>query len=89
MNLYAASSFYEDGIKQALAAYGMGRGQPTRQSLPQGPLHLGAERFSKILRDEDDHYQKPSDEGPRSRLERTPQWSKPTDLSAVESGVRG
>ena len=96
----SVSDAYEEGVKQALASYGLNaaREHQTRPALPeQGGLELGAERFSKVLRTQkipglNDHEWRSSfDQDRLHKLERSPQWGPkynyPTDSPSINPGI--
>ena len=89
MTLKAA--VYNEGVMDALSSFGVrvAADMSSRQRMPDGPEHLGAERLSRALRAEDDSYTPLADRRQPRNLDRPTRWGNPTSIEAANSLGRG
>lgn len=71
--------YYASGVKAALETYGV-RTASLHQRMPEGPMHLGAERLTRMLAEDDDG---PAPERrTRKDLNKPVRWGAPGSLES-------
>lgn len=73
---------YDEGVSDALGAFGVRvAGELARRRMPEGPMHLGAERLARALGGQKDEYGLTTYQT-RKSLEKPVRWGERASLEA-------